>query len=107
MPKYRFIGDPNDNFSGPDVIDWQGFSVARDGWTEIPDEYAAKLAGNTHFEMKAQKASEPAPEASDADPVTARGAAAKAAGKARNVPPAYRAKPEAALWLAGYDGEAA
>jgi len=37
------------------------------------------------------------------DAVRLKGADAATAGKPRNVPPAYRGKPEGALWLEGYD----
>jgi hypothetical protein len=72
-----------------------------------------KLLGNRFFEAVASKAKavapngEPdAPGAPSEDAVMARGAAAKADGKKRNVPPAYRGKPEEPRWLAGYDGAA-
>lgn len=46
------------------------------------------------------------PEPSDDDKVFMKGAAAKAEGKDRSIPPAYRGKPEAERWLAGFDADA-
>lgn len=52
MAFFRFIGDPNDDGSGPDEIEWDGFVFGRDGWTEVPDDRCAKLRGNGHFEER-------------------------------------------------------
>lgn len=49
MAQFRFVGDPNDDHSGPDVIEWDGYVFRRDGWTEVPDDCCAKLRGNSHF----------------------------------------------------------
>lgn len=72
---------------------------------DIEDRHAVRKLGNhPHFKpARAEKAAGDEP-AGDADKAASGGAKAKAAGKPRNVPPAYRGKPEEARWLAGYDG---
>ena len=51
MPRYRFIGDPNDGFSGPDRMTWCGIEFSRDEWASVDDPaMAEKLDGNSHFE---------------------------------------------------------
>lgn len=52
MANFRFIGDPNDDGSGPDEIEWDGHVFRRDAWTEVPDDQCAKLRGNGHFEER-------------------------------------------------------
>jgi hypothetical protein len=52
MAFFRFIGDPNDDGSGPDFIEWDGFVFTRLDWTEVPDDRCAKLRGNGHFEER-------------------------------------------------------
>ncbi len=42
-------------------------------------------------------------EPSEEDKIFAKGATAKAEGKERSIPTAYRGKPEADCWLSGYD----
>lgn len=111
MPRYRFIGDPLDSFDGPDRFEWMGVEFSRDEWADVSDpSIIAKLDANSHYEREKGAQTHtisvrdmPA-QGHATDPVTARGAAAKAAGKKRTVPPAYRGKPEEARWLAGYDG---
>lgn len=49
--KARFIGDPNDNFSGPDVFPLRGVTFLKDKWTSVADEALfAKLQTHNHFE---------------------------------------------------------
>lgn len=49
----RFIGDPNDDYSGPDVLHMMGKSFPRDEWVEIDDDdVARKIEGNTHFDVE-------------------------------------------------------
>lgn len=51
MPRYRFIGDPQDGYQGPDLFMWQGIEFSRDEWAEVTDpDFIAKLDGNSHFE---------------------------------------------------------
>lgn len=50
MPKFRFAGDPNDNWSGPKEIAAYGLTFTRDEWTDVPPELASKFSGNAHFE---------------------------------------------------------
>lgn len=49
MAQFRFQGDPNDDYSGPDTIEWDGYVFSRNDWTEVPDDRCAKLRGNSHF----------------------------------------------------------
>lgn len=49
--KARFIGDPNDNYSGPDVFPLRGVTFLKDKWTSVADEALfAKLQTHNHFE---------------------------------------------------------
>lgn len=51
MPRYRFIGDPQDGFEGPDRFEWQGIEFSRDEWADVADaDLVTKLDGNSHFE---------------------------------------------------------
>jgi hypothetical protein len=52
MPKFRFVGDPNDDWSGPKSIDAFGLTFTRDDFTPVPPDVAVKLAGNSHFEAE-------------------------------------------------------
>lgn len=65
----RFVGDPNDNFSGPKIYPRCGIEFVKDEWTPIPDEHVEKLRGNSHFEVrdgKGPKAAPKEPKASEA-----------------------------------------
>jgi len=49
--KARFIGDPRDNFSGPDVFPLRGVVFLKNQWTSVADEALfAKLQTHNHFE---------------------------------------------------------
>ncbi len=49
--KFRFIGDPNDNYSGPDVLEMFGMKFPRDKWVEVPEgRDSEKLSNNAHFD---------------------------------------------------------
>lgn len=49
--KFRFVGDPRNNFSGPDALEKFGLNFNRTEWTEVSDAaVAAKLIGHSHFE---------------------------------------------------------
>jgi hypothetical protein len=61
MTRYRFIGDPNDDFSGPDMLEWFGLIFSRDDWTEVPEGLTAKIAGHSHFESEDTASPEPRP----------------------------------------------
>jgi len=52
MSKAKFIGDPNDNFSGPDSFEWEGLEFSRTEWTEVPDEMALRLFKHNHYECE-------------------------------------------------------
>lgn len=48
----RFIGDPNDDYSGPDVLIMGGREYPRDQWVEIEDDaVASRIEGNSHFDV--------------------------------------------------------
>lgn len=126
MAQFRFIGDPRANGHGPSPQELFGLIFSRDEWTDVPADLVEKAASHSHLEPRPEKVrrldSETTPLRregvkgaeiltadaagfpSEPDPVFERGAAAKAAGKKRIVPPAYRGKPEETRWLAGYDG---
>jgi hypothetical protein len=44
----RFIGDPRDNFSGPDVLTCWGVEFVKGEWTEVDDP---RFASHSHFEV--------------------------------------------------------
>lgn len=51
--RFRFIGDPNDNFSGPDTVTVFGLVFSRVEWTEVSDETVTrKLCRHNHFEAE-------------------------------------------------------
>lgn len=102
MAQFRFIGDPRANGHGPSPQALFGLVFSRDEWTEVPADLVEKAASHSHLEPRREAGRAEDSEAGDA--VAARGAAAKADGKKRTVPPAYRGKPEEARWLTGYDG---
>lgn len=93
MAEFRFIGDPRANGHGPATLELFGLTFGRDDWTKVPDEVAERAESHSHLEMRGGGLT-----------AFGRGAKAKADGKARSVPPAYRGKPEGERWLAGYDG---
>lgn len=49
--KAKFIGDPNDGFSGPASIEVGGQAFAKDQWAPVSDALGAKLKGHSHFEV--------------------------------------------------------
>jgi len=65
--KFRWIGDPNHDFSGPDVIEKWEHVFNRVDWTEVKDaEIIRKLLGHSHFESAgAFPVPDPAPVVSD------------------------------------------
>lgn len=106
MAEFRFIGDPRANGHGPATLELFGLTFGRDEWTPVAGDLAERLEGHSHLERRqeAKRAAAPAHEPAEGDDlVFDRGAKAKADGKKRSVPPAYRGKPEEARWLAGYD----
>lgn len=117
MAQFRFIGDPRANGHGPSPQEIFGLTFSRDEWTDVPADLVEKVASHSHLERKAEKAKPvekpvkepktetPVEDDEPEDKVFERGAKAKADDKPRNVPPAYRGKPEEARWLAGYDGD--
>ena len=49
--RFRFIGDPKDNFSGPDVAEFYGMKFPRGEWVEVPEGPAReKLKIKSHYE---------------------------------------------------------
>lgn len=55
MRKFKYVGDPNDRYSGPDNIENGGFSFVKGEVTEIEDkdgknfDAIQRLEGNSHF----------------------------------------------------------
>lgn len=46
--KARFVGDPNDNGSGPEHVSVWGLEFEKGEWTDVGDD--ARFAGHSHFE---------------------------------------------------------
>jgi hypothetical protein len=95
------------------VVTYMGHELYHGQAVEIDDPAVIKKASkNPHFTVTGVKAKAEKQEADEVtsadklDAVKAKGAKAKEDGKDRNVPVAYRGKPEEAAWLSGYDGEA-
>lgn len=103
MGTVTFIGEE------PEVV-WCGVRFERGVPVKTDHPHIlAKAKDNQFFKVASErkaKAEETEDDNSE-DAVAAKGAKAKADGKPRNVPPAYRGKEAEARWLAGYDGEAA
>lgn len=55
MPKFKYVGDPNDDFSGPQTISQYGRVWVKGEVVSVPDETEAekenvrRLQGNSHF----------------------------------------------------------
>lgn len=53
--KFKYVGDPNDNYSGPETTEQQGYRFVKDEVTEISDDTEAGkkairvLKGHNHF----------------------------------------------------------
>ena len=62
----RFIGDPRDNWGGPELLPWLGVTFRKGEWIEVSDEVAGRLSGHSHFEVEAADEAIPP----DADPIT-------------------------------------
>lgn len=57
--KARFIGDPNDNGSGPDVLTCWGVEFVKNGdWVKVKDP---RFARHNHFEFDADEDGEADP----------------------------------------------
>lgn len=63
MAKATFVGDPNDDNSGPDTIEVGGKVYTKDKAVTVDDKTAEKLAGNSHFEVSGLKRKSEAPDA--------------------------------------------
>jgi hypothetical protein len=52
--KAKFIGDPNDNFSGPQSFTaYGGLKIEKGKWVEVKDpDVFRKLEGHTHYETQ-------------------------------------------------------
>lgn len=51
MPKFRYVGDPNDNLSGPETLEMFGMKFPRDEWVDVQEgPECEKLSGNSHFD---------------------------------------------------------
>lgn len=72
--KARFIGDPNDGFSGPRVLTTWGYEFEKDGaFVEVSD---GRFARHSHFETEGEV--EAAADAAPAEPKPKRGRKAAA-----------------------------
>lgn len=59
--KFRFIGDPRNNFDGPDVLEKFDHIFTRSDWTEVTDDFVIrKLLGSSHYESDASMDADPA-----------------------------------------------
>lgn len=106
MAKITYLGDQ--------PTTWAGVHFEPNKPVEVTNAHILKKAPNNPFfkvgKGKADKVDDADEgdddnEATGEDKAFAGGAKAKAAGKARNVPPSYRGKPQEERWLAGYDDE--
>lgn len=52
MPNVRFIGDPNDDFSGPSTIRVWGHDFRKGDYLNVPDSVAAKAETHSHFQVE-------------------------------------------------------
>ncbi|MDO9364676.1 MAG: hypothetical protein Q7T60_17240 [Sphingopyxis sp.] len=92
-------------------ISWHGVAMTKGKAVETDNAELLKAADkHPLFTVSKARAEKPATTDDETDvPVvdkaTAGGAKAKADGKPRNVPAAYRNKPEGDRWLVAYDGE--
>lgn len=79
--KAKFVGDPNDDFSGPKVLNLAGTYFPKDRFVGVSDELASTLSTHNHFEV--EKGDAPAYVPSEADVAsTAPKAPAEPTGKA-------------------------
>lgn len=59
--KFRFIGDPRNGGSGPDILEKFDHVFTRSDWTEVTDEFVIrKLLGSDHFEGDGSIETDPA-----------------------------------------------
>lgn len=70
----KFIGDPNDDYSGPKVLPFGGVTFVKDKWTSVSDAALfGKLQGSNHFETAEDDAAgadgETAPVSADPDDI--------------------------------------
>lgn len=49
VTKFVFVGDPNDNYSGPNVLTQHGVRFVKNKPAVVPKELAAKFESHTHF----------------------------------------------------------
>lgn len=56
----RFVGDPSQpGETVPDVMDAYGTTFEAGKFTEVSEEFADKVRGNSHFEVKGEKKAAP------------------------------------------------
>lgn len=56
MSKVKFVGDPNDDFSGPSTMRLWGHEFPMNVDVEVPDSVAAKARTHNHFVVDGQEA---------------------------------------------------
>ncbi len=49
----RFIGDPRNGGEGASALSFAGVEFVKGEWTDVPEAFAAKIAGHSHFEADA------------------------------------------------------
>jgi hypothetical protein len=62
----KFIGDPRDNYSGPQVMTLWGHEFPKGEFVSVPSSVAKKAATHSHFVVKGINDSEEAGEFADA-----------------------------------------
>lgn len=67
MAKAKYVGDPNDNGSGPETLDVGGHTYTKDKAVTVDVETAERLAKNNHFEVTGLKKGSDAPASVDED----------------------------------------
>lgn len=52
MAEFRFIGDPNAGWHGPELVELFGHVFCRDDWTKVEGEAAERCARHSHLERR-------------------------------------------------------
>lgn len=103
MAKVTYTAPEDDS----EVVTYMGVKFFAGRAVELDDdEHAALIAKACTNPLFDVSDTSPAKAKEPASSPAAKGAAAAAAGKPRNVPPAYRGKPAEVEWLTGYDATA-
>ena len=57
--RFKFIGDPRNDFHGPSSVKMGGYEFPRGSGVEVNCEFASRLMKNDHFEFEADTLPEP------------------------------------------------